>query len=197
MPFDWALAALGNPGQKYSGTRHNCGFMLADKLLREAGERGAVQELGGRKFNALLWKLNLTEGGEPWLLIEPQTFMNESGRAIQPALAWHNIPPGRLVVAQDELDIPAGSLRFKFGGGLAGHNGLASIAQCLGTPDFYRLRVGVGRPLHKSEVINWVLSRPDQEDRAKIEKALDAAVETLRVFSREGLKAAELYAKKH
>lgn len=93
----------------------------------------------------------------------PQTFMNLSGQCVQPLLVWHKLKPEQLVVAHDELDIPAGELRFKRGGGNAGHNGLKSITELLGTPDFYRLRLGIGRPPHKGDVINWVLGRPDAE----------------------------------
>ncbi|MDE5831924.1 MAG: aminoacyl-tRNA hydrolase [Desulfovibrio sp.] len=196
MEYKGVIAALGNPGPKYRDTRHNCGFMLAEKLLGEAREEGSVEEINGKKFNCLLWRVVSPDLDGTWLLAEPQTFMKESGRAVQPALAWFNLKPSQLVVVQDELDIPAGALRFKFGGGLAGHNGLSSIAACLGSADFYRLRIGIGRPPHKTDVINWVLSRPDAEDREKIDSAIDKGLETLSIFSREGLKAAELYAKK-
>ena len=195
MKIEGVIAALGNPGPKYENTRHNCGFMLAKKLRDEASEEGTLDVLNGKKFNCLLWKIAATNLRGTWLLMEPQTFMNDSGRAVQPLLAWYNIPPAKLIVVQDELDIPAGSLRFKFGGGLAGHNGLASIAECLGTVDFYRLRVGIGRPLHKTDVISWVLSRPDADDMAKIDSALDRGIATIEVFSREGSRAAERVAK--
>ena len=194
MEFSGVIAALGNPGPKYENTRHNCGFMLAAKLREDARDEETIDVLNGKKFNCLLWKIALPELRGTWALMEPQTFMNESGRAVQPMLAWYNLPPSKLIVVQDELDLPAGALRFKFGGGLAGHNGLKSIAECLGTPDFYRLRVGIGRPPHKTDVLNWVLGRPDAEDMKKIDLALDAGIETLGVFSREGRQEAERFA---
>lgn len=197
MSYAGLIAALGNPGPKYRLTRHNCGFMTAAKLLAAAETDGSVETLNGKKFNALLWKISLPAIEGTWLLAEPQTFMNESGKAVRPLLSWFNFTPEELIVIQDELDLPVGSLRFKFGGGLAGHNGLSSIAECLGTNDFYRLRIGIGRPLHKTDVIDWVLSRPDQEEMEKIEAAIRDGIETLGVFSREGLKAAEIYARRH
>ena len=108
----------------------------------------------------------------------------------QPLLAWHKIRPDQLVVVHDELDIPAGELRFKKGGGNAGHNGLKSITQLLGTPDFYRLRIGIGRPPQKGDVINWVLGRPCSEDADKIRTVTDKALEVLEIFAKKGLEAA-------
>ena len=195
MRFEGVIAALGNPGPKYFQTRHNCSFMFAARLLEYAAKDGSADEINGKKFNSLLWKISLPELSGNWLLMEPQTFMNDSGKATQPLLAWYNLEPNQLVVCQDELDIPAGAIRFKFGGGLAGHNGLASIAQCLGTNDFYRLRIGIGRPLHKTDVINWVLGKPSPEDLLKINQAITAAIETLFIFSKDGLQAATLFAR--
>lgn len=120
----------------------------------------------------------------------PQTFMNLSGQCVQPLLAWHKLKPEQLVVAHDELDIPAGELRFKRGGGNAGHNGLKSITELLGTPDFYRLRLGIGRPPHKGDVINWVLGHPDAEDAERLRAALPEALDTLFAFADKGLEAA-------
>ena len=122
--------------------------------------------------------------------------MNLSGQCVQPLLAWHKLKPEQLVVAHDELDIPAGELRFKCGGGNAGHNGLKSITELLGTPDFYRLRLGIGRPPHKGDVTNWVLGRPDAEDAGKLRASLPMALDTLFAFADKGLEAAVRMARK-
>lgn len=195
MRHSGLIAGLGNPGPRYAGTRHNCGFMFVDYLLELASREGSIRELSAKKFYSLLWSVRLPQEEGEWLVAKPQTFMNESGRAIQPLLAWYNLEPDDLLVVQDELDIPAGALRFKFGGGLAGHNGLASIASHLGTTDFYRLRIGIGRPPLKSEVMSWVLSWPDPTDWKKIEDAIPRAVETFFAFARSGPQAAMEFAR--
>lgn len=195
MKYSGLIAGLGNPGQRYAGTRHNCGFMFIDRLLEKAKNDGTVNELPARKFHAEAWQVRLPTLEGCWLAVKPQTFMNESGKAIQPLLAFNNLAPEDLIVAQDELDIPPGSLRFKFGGGLAGHNGLASIKECCGSPDFYRLRIGVGKPAAKEDVINWVLAKPDPEARKLIDAAILEAINVFITFGKEGLQAASLEAR--
>ena len=190
MDYAYVLAGLGHPGSQYDGTRHNCGFLLADALCRTPDAEGRLQTMNGSKFSCELLRVDLPELRGPWLVAKPQTFMNLSGQSVQPLLAWHKIPPNRLVVAHDELDIPAGHLRFKFGGGNAGHNGLKSISQLLGTPDFYRLRIGIGRPQHKGDVTNWVLGRPSGDDAAAIDKGLANALDVLFTFAAHGLERA-------
>lgn len=175
MEYAGALVGLGNPGNKYAGTRHNCGFALVDRLLAQARETGRVEPLNGGKFQCDLWRFSMPGLRGSWLAAMPLTMMNASGHCVQPLLAWHRITPGQLIVAHDELDIPAGELRFKVGGGNAGHNGLASISDQLGTRDFARLRIGIGRPPHKGDVINWVLGRPDAADTARIAAAMPVA----------------------
>lgn len=195
MEYAGLVAGLGNPGKQYAGTRHNCGFMFIGQLLDRSGREGSATELNGKKFNALLWRVTLPELEGEWLAAEPQTFMNDSGKAIQPIMAWHKLEPRKLVVVQDELDIPPGELRFKFGGGLAGHRGLASISACLGTKDYYRLRIGIGKPQFKDDMVNWVTSRPKDGDAEKIARILPEALEAFFIFSREGLKAASQFAR--
>ena len=160
---------------------------LLDHARREGGQ---VQSQNGGKFSCELWRLRYDGLPGDWLAAMPQTFMNLSGQCVQPLLAWHKIRPDQLVVVHDELDIPAGELHFKKGGGNAGHNGLKSITQLLGTPDFYRLRIGIGRPPQKGDVINWVLGRPCSEDADKIRTATDKALEVLEIFAKKGLEAA-------
>ena len=196
MEYAGVLVGLGNPGPRYDGTRHNCGFALVSALLELAEREGRLSGLNGGKFSCELWRLHLPRLGGAWLAAMPQTFMNLSGQCVQPLLAWHKLKPEQLVVAHDELDIPAGELRFKRGGGNAGHNGLKSITELLGTPDFYRLRLGIGRPPHKGEVINWVLGRPDAEDAGKLRASLPVALDTLFAFAEKGLEAAVRMARK-
>ena len=185
--FAGLLVGLGNPGAKYEHTRHNLGFMFVDALLAAAErDRRGVSELSGGKFRCLLWKVGLPDG-QTWLVAKPQTFMNLSGESVQPLAAWHRLTPERIVVAHDELDLPPGRMRFKIGGGNAGHNGLASITQRLGTPDFYRLRLGIGRPPQPGgETINWVLGHFNSEERMQYPQVLAAALDVFRDFVVDG-----------
>ena len=131
------IVGLGNPGKQYESTRHNMGFLFVDELLREAKN---VSSMSGDKFRCELWKAALPGSPDQWLIAKPQTFMNLSGECVQPLAAWHRLLPENILVVHDELDIAPGRMKFKKGGGNAGHNGLKSITQRLGTPDFYRLR---------------------------------------------------------
>ncbi|MDO5484679.1 MAG: aminoacyl-tRNA hydrolase [Desulfovibrionaceae bacterium] len=190
MDYAGILVGLGNPGPRYEQTRHNCGFALVTALLDMARREGRVDSLNGGKFSCELWRVHLPALDGVWLAAMPQTFMNLSGQCVQPLLAWHKLSPRHLLVAHDELDIPPGELRFKLGGGNAGHNGLKSITQMLGTPDFYRLRIGIGRPPHKDDVINWVLGRPDADTADLLEATLPKALDVLFAFAQKGLEAA-------
>lgn len=196
MEYRGVLAGLGNPGTKYAGTRHNTGFMLIDRLLDIAHLDGEVSEQNGRRFNCELYRVTLKELGGTWLFVKPLTFMNLSGEAVQPVLAWHKLTAKDLVVVHDELDLPPGSLRFKFGGGNAGHNGLKSITQQLGTPDFYRLRIGIGHPQQRGDVSGWVLSRMPQPQASMWTDAIEAGAEVLAAFARRGLESAVTEANK-
>ena len=147
------IVGLGNPGKQYESTRHNMGFLFVDELLREAkmfppcqGTSSAAS-CGRRPFRAAR-----TSGLSP----NRRTFMNLSGECVQSLAAWHRLLPENILVVHDELDIAPGRMKFKKGGGNAGHNGLKSITQRLGTPDFYRLRLGIGRSPHGGEdTVNW------------------------------------------
>lgn len=195
MNIKGIAAGLGNPGPQYSQSRHNCGFMFIDELIGLGRAEGRVEELSGKKFNCRLWRLSLPRLNGDWLCCEPQTFMNNSGEAIQPLLAWLKEPPDSLLVIHDELDIPPGEIRLKFGGGLAGHNGLASIARLLGSPDFYRLRIGIGKPPSKDSIIPWVLGKPAGKDRELVGRAVAEAVECFFIFANKGFKDAAQYAR--
>ncbi|HCQ71773.1 MAG: aminoacyl-tRNA hydrolase [Alphaproteobacteria bacterium] len=152
------IVGLGNPGKKYEENRHNIGFKIIDKVLEDNNFSGFKE-----KFQS-----HYSEGriaGEKVALLKPQTYMNESGRAVNLAKAFYKIEPSSIFVFHDELDLAPGKLRTKFGGGHAGHNGLRSIQACLGTPDFNRIRCGIGHPGHKDRVHAYVLG-----DFSKAEK---------------------------
>jgi peptidyl-tRNA hydrolase, PTH1 family len=173
-PMDYLVAGLGNPGPEYAHDRHNVGWMVVDELARRHG--GSFRS----KFHAKLAEVRV--GDVRVGLLKPETFMNESGSAIQAAAAFHKVDPGRLIVVHDDVDLPTARLQARLGGGLAGHNGLRSIAQRLGTKDFLRMRVGVGRPERGDPrpVADYVLSAFDPADDvdAIVTRAADA-VETL------------------
>ena len=187
MDLNGIIVGLGNPGAKYQGTRHNVGFMAVEMLLEEA-ERGngrRPEQLSGSKFNALLWRVFIPGGGT-WLVVEPQTYMNLSGDAVQPIMAYYKLTPEQLLVVHDELDLDPGRLKLKKGGGAAGHNGIKSIQQRLGTPDFYRLRVGVGKPQDREQVTSWVLGHFFGPDKDAMEKAFPDVIDAIIRFTVDG-----------
>lgn len=160
---NWLLVGLGNPGPTYASHRHNAGYLVVEELARRAG----VRFTGAGQLRAEVAQTRLTASGglggvgaeaEQLVLLKPRTFMNESGAAVGKALAYYRIPPERLVVMHDELDIDFGQLRLKFGGGDNGHNGLKSIRRSLGTGDYFRARFGVGRPPGRQDPADYVLS---------------------------------------
>ncbi len=165
------VVGLGNPGARYDRTRHNAGFWCADKL---AAANGGVFKLDSR-FHAQLARLSLA-GHDCWLL-KPATFMNRSGQAVAGFARYLKIPPPQMLIVHDELDLPVGSVRLKQGGGHAGHNGLRDIVAVLGSKEFYRLRVGIGRPLSVDQVVDYVLTRPSRDEDEAIRGALDKACE--------------------
>ncbi len=168
----WLVVGLGNPGREYASHRHNVGFMVTGALasrLRADEPRD--------KYSALWTKA--ASGDDQVVMLQPQTFMNESGRSVQPAAAFFKVEPANVLVVHDELDLPFGDVRLKLGGGHAGHNGLRSIIQHLGTSDFPRLRFGVGRPPpgFRGEVADFVLSGFDADERARLDELVKAAVD--------------------
>lgn len=148
------IVGLGNPGSKYAGNRHNIGFMAIDEIAREHGFGPARDKFQSRAQEGLIKTDN---GPVKVLLLKPQTFMNESGRAVQAAAKFYKIPLSQIVVFHDELDLAPGKFRLKTGGGIAGHNGLRSIRQHMGA-EFHRARMGIGHPGHKDKVHSYVLS---------------------------------------
>jgi PTH1 family peptidyl-tRNA hydrolase len=164
------VVGLGNPGAEYSETRHNAGFWFCERLARELGASFARES----RYHGLVAKCR-PAGADLWLLM-PQTFMNRSGQSVQALMHFYRIQPAEMLVVHDELDIPPGQLRLKFGGGLGGHNGLKDITAHLGTQDYWRLRVGIGHPGDRNDVVNYVLKPPRKEEAGEIDAALDRAL---------------------
>ena len=164
------VVGLGNPGAEYEATRHNAGFWWVENLADAHG----VALRSEARFHGKVARLRAA-GGECWLL-EPQTFMNLSGRAVAALVTFYKIEVGDILVVHDELDLPPGSARLKRGGGTAGHNGLKDIARHLG-PDFWRLRIGIGHPGDRAEVASFVLRPPRKEEAALISEAIEKSLD--------------------
>jgi peptidyl-tRNA hydrolase, PTH1 family len=179
------VVGLGNPGKSYEDTRHNVGFAVVDALARAAGADAWRDKFSGFVARGRLGSTDLA-------LLKPQTFMNLSGQSVQPAAAFFKVPAASVLVVHDELDLPFGELRLKQGGGHAGHNGLRSIIERLGTADFGRLRVGIGRPPpgYRGDVASYVLSRFDAVERAQIDDLYASARAALEAVAAGGLGAA-------
>lgn len=163
------IVGLGNPGREYEATRHNAGFWWLDELARSHNASFKTDS----KFHGLIAKASLH--GHEVHLLKPQTFMNASGRAVVAQALFYKILPDQILVVHDELDLPPGSAKLKLGGGHGGHNGLKDIIAHLGTKDFWRLRVGIGHPGDRAEVVNFVLNAPRKEEQALIDEALQRA----------------------
>ena len=181
--LDLLVAGLGNPGRQYERTRHNAGWLVLDELARRRG--GSWRS----KFSGSLGEVRLDE--RRLGLLKPETYMNESGRSVAAAARFFKVDPGSLLVVHDDVDLEPGRLQARRGGGLAGHNGLRSLARHLGTQDFLRLRIGVGHPGRGDprSVSDWVLSPFEpQED---VEALVACAVDAVEAITREGLEAAQ------
>ena len=167
------MAGLGNPGRRYQGTRHNVGFDWVDRVAAELGAPWKAQ----RRFHAELaeWRL---DGREIWGM-KPQTYMNRSGQAVAAFARAKGLEPPGILVVHDDLDLPPGTVRLKAGGGHGGHNGLRSLVDELGSKDFLRLRIGVGHPGDREQVVPYVLSRPSPDERRALEAGMDRALEVL------------------
>lgn len=167
------FVGLGNPGPEYEATRHNAGFWWIDALARER----KLTLMPERSYHGRVARMQV--GGQPVWLLEPQTFMNLSGKSVAALARFFKIEPHEILVVHDELDVVPGQAKLKRGGSHAGHNGLRDIHAQLGTGDYWRLRLGIGHPGVKSEVIGWVLKKPLKEQREAIE---DAIARTLHAF---------------
>ena len=162
------IVGLGNPGADYAKTRHNAGFWFCARLAADIG----VSLNHESRFKAIVGQ---AKAQNLWLLM-PQTFMNRSGGPVRDLMQFYRIEANEMLVVHDELDLPPGRLQLRFGGGLGGHNGLKDITAQLGTQDYWRLRVGIGHPGDRNEVVNYVLKAPRVEEQTEIDTALDRAL---------------------
>ena len=177
---DWIVVFLGNPGPKYAGTRHNVGFMAADKCEKATGA-----SIRRARFKALTDQIRV--GDASVLLLKPQTFMNLSGDAVGPAARFYKIPPERVLVISDDVSLPVGRLRVRTKGSAGGHNGLKSIISALGTEQFPRIKVGVGAPPHPDyDMADWVLGVLRDQDAVDIDAAAQRAWEAAESYIRTG-----------
>lgn len=168
----WLLVGLGNPGAQYTGHRHNIGFMVLDAIAAEYGFPAFRSKFQGALSEGLI-------GGQKVAILKPQTYMNESGQSVGKAAKFYKIPPERIVVFHDELDLKPGEIRVKKGGGNAGHNGLKSIQAHLGTADFMRVRLGIGHPGDRARVSGYVLSDFAKAEEEWLERLIPAVAENV------------------
>ena len=162
------LVGLGNPGDKYTATRHNAGFWFIDAIAAQTNSKLAIDA----KMFGITGKLN--PNPDVWLLM-PTTFMNASGKAVAALANYYKILPSEILVVHDELDLPTDSAKLKFGGGHGGHNGLRDIHAALGTADYWRLRLGIDHPGDKNEVINYVLKAPTKAENDALQASIHTA----------------------
>jgi PTH1 family peptidyl-tRNA hydrolase len=180
----WLVAGLGNPGPQYAGNRHNVGFMVADLLAARVGagfrrDRSRVQAASGRL------------AGLPVIIAKPMSFMNLAGTPIAAIAGFYKIPPDRIAVVHDDLDLPFGTIRLKLGGGDGGHNGLRSLTRALGTRDYYRVRVGIGRPPGRQDPADFVLRNFAAAERKEVPLVLERAADAVEALLRLGLAPAQ------
>ena len=163
------VAGLGNPGSQYEATRHNVGYWLVDELARKYNGHFKNES----KFKGEVAKIHV--GGQDVWLIKPSTFMNLSGQSVSALARFYKIQPEQVLVVHDELDLDPGVARLKSGGGHGGHNGLRDVSEKMGK-NYWRIRLGIGHPGHKSQVADYVLKKPSQDDRISLERAIDDAL---------------------
>ncbi|GEL47272.1 peptidyl-tRNA hydrolase [Cellulomonas hominis] len=194
----WLVVGLGNPGPQYAGNRHNVGQMVLDELARRAGasfsSKGGVLSRRPQAATAEV-RIGTGPGGVPGpraVLAKPTTYMNTSGGPVAALARYYDVPPERVVMVHDELDIPFGEIKLKIGGGEGGHNGLRDTTKALGTKDYLRVRVGVGRPPGRMDAADFVLrdfAKPEQKDLPFL---LDDAADAVELLVTEGLERAQL-----
>jgi PTH1 family peptidyl-tRNA hydrolase len=180
----WLIAGLGNPGAQYAGNRHNVGFMAADELARRMGASLKRDRSRARVATGRL-------AGVSVVLAEPMTYMNLSGRPVAALRTFYKIPADRIVVLHDELDVPFGTIRLKLDGGDNGHNGLRVITQALGTRDYYRIRLGIGRPPGRMDPADFVLQNFSPAEREHLPGLLATCADAVETLLRQGLAAAQ------
>ena len=179
------VVGLGNPGPNYAKTRHNLGFMVVDILADRMREGFKVHKRSGAEVAT--GRL----GGRPLVLAKPRVYMNESGRQVGPLAKFYSVAPADVVIVHDELDIDFGRIRLKFGGGVAGHNGLRSVASALGTNDFHRVRIGIGRPPGHKSGAAFVLENFNKAERAEVPTICEQAADATELLAELGLEPAQ------
>ncbi len=180
----WLIAGLGNPGPGYAGNRHNVGFMCADEI---AARIGSVFRRDSSRAQTATGRL----AGVPVVLAKPQRFMNASGGPVAALRAFFKLPAERVLVVHDELDLPYGSIRLKLGGGDNGHNGLRSVTAALGSRDYHRLRIGIGRPPGRMDPADFVLRNFSPAEREALPEIIGRSADAAEVLLTEGLSAAQ------
>jgi peptidyl-tRNA hydrolase, PTH1 family len=179
------VVGLGNPGPNYAKTRHNLGFVVADILADRIGSGFKVHKRSGAEVTT--GRL----GGRSVVLAKPRTYMNESGRQVGPLAKFYSVPPAEVIVLHDELDLDFGRIRLKFGGGVAGHNGLRSVSSALGTNDFQRVRIGVGRPPGRKSGATYVLENISAVERPEVPTICEQAADAAELLIELGLEPAQ------
>jgi PTH1 family peptidyl-tRNA hydrolase len=191
----WLVVGLGNPGPAYAGNRHNVGHMVLDELARRAGTGFSSRSVGGARAATAEARLGTLPGGAPGprvVLAKPSTYMNVSGGPVAGLAQYFGVAPDHVVVVHDELDIPFADIRVKSGGGEGGHNGLRDITKALGTKDYVRVRVGVGRPPGRMDAADYVLKDFSGAEKKELGWLLDAAADAVELVLTEGLQRAQL-----
>jgi PTH1 family peptidyl-tRNA hydrolase len=186
MADTWLVVGLGNPGPRYAPTRHNVGQMVVDELVARRSET-----LRAHKANAQVAETWLVPGGPKLILAKPHTYMNVSGGPVSALAKFYGIPPERVVIVHDELDIPFDTVKLKIGGGHGGHNGVRDTAKALGTPDFPRVRVGIGRPPGRQDPADWVLDPFSSAERRDLPLVIGDAADAVELLVAEGLLTAQ------
>lgn len=175
----WLIAGLGNPGSEYRGTRHNCGFEALDILAEKLGA-----DVSKKKFEALTGSGKI--GETEVILMKPQTYMNLSGNAVQKAAAWHKIPPQRIIIIYDDIDLNPGALRVREKGSAGSHNGMKSIVHMLGNQEFPRVRIGIGKQPQFMNLADYVLGHFSKEEQEKMAAAYEKAAEAALSIVQQG-----------
>lgn len=186
MAETWLVVGLGNPGVRYESTRHNVGQMVIAELASRRGETLRVH-----KANARVAESWLRPGGAKLVLATPNSYMNVSGGPVSQLARFYDVPADRVVLVHDELDIPFDTIKLKTGGGHGGHNGIRDVAKALGTPDFPRVRVGIGRPPGRQDPADWVLDPFSSAERAALPVLVSEAADAVELLVEEGLLAAQ------
>lgn len=189
MALAGLIVGLGNPGTEYSTTRHNLGVLLMDYILESVDRHGRVEKLSSSKNPYILHRGTLPHS-DSWLFLQPLTYMNLSGQAVQPVAAYYKLHPESILVLHDELDLPLGRMKMKRGGGNAGHNGLKSIEQHLGTANFSRMRLGIGKPAGY-DTSSFVLGKFSAQERETLDAMFPTAKESVFLYMRENEKEAQ------